>query len=954
MEEKNEPKTSEKNKFLKGKFRTRVYIVTAFAILMLIIAYIAFRGTYLETVGIGEKYVSVFWQNIKYMTFALIINFLIIYCAIYVTNINIKKGLKEFFDEEKKEMPKLLNKSIAFIAGILISCFTSGFILEKAMLCFNSAQFGMQDPIFNLDIGYFIFQRPFIELAVWYFIVLFVALIIYTVAYYIITFNMFFDGIDRKTLRNSKLIKQIITFVMILAVLLAILILVKTQNLGTDKFITLQDETTSYSLYGAGFTDVTIKLWGYRILSIVIVVSVYMALKAFKAGNNKKLLIDISIVPIYLVCMFFVMVVFQAVFVTTNELDKEKRYIEANIKYTKNAYGIDIEEVNLNNNTESIDMQDMEAYNKVINNIALVNEEVVLKDLNNGQTAKGYYSFRDSQIGKYIINGKEQLIYVSPREIVNASGTYNNKTYEYTHGYGAIITSATETLENGTLNHMQKGFNLSNEAVTITEPRIYFGMQTNDTVVTNTTNKKEFDYPILDSANADNAENTYNGKAGLSLNFIDRMILAIKEGDLKLAFSSNVTDESKIITNRNIIRRAQTVMPYLIYDENPYLVITDEGKLVWILDAYTISNNYPYSQKITIRENATTRRELNYIRNSVKILINAYDGTISFYITDRNDPIAMAYRNIYPDLFMDLDEKLPQNIAEHFVYPQYLYNIQAQIIERYHNIQPDVLYRNDDIWEVATYNTGKVITKTGTDIKPYHTMLKLQNEEHEILGLMLPYTPIGRQNLTSYLVGSYDNSGNSKLTIYKYQADSTILGPMQLDTQIEQDETIIKEIESLNANGIKVTKNMIIVPVDNSLLYVEPIYTQYINEADALPTLKKVIVASGNKVAIGNNLQEALNNLITQNAVNIEVENTDTIEGIINTIIKANKNLNNSNTSNDWEMMGKDVKKLQELIQKLETLVEEENKIKNEIAANEQINAISNEIENTEIVNEIN
>lgn len=490
---------------------------------------------------------------------------------------------------------------------------------------------------------------------------------------------------------------------------------------------------------------------------------------------------------------------------------------------------------------------------------------------------------------------------------------------------------------------MQKGFENSNESITITEPRIYFGMQTNDTVVTGSKDKKEFDYPILDSSSADNAENTYTGEAGLKLNFIDRIILAIKEGDLKLAFSGNITSTSKILTNRNIIKRAETIMPYLMYDENPYLIVTEEGKLVWVLDAYTISNNYPYSQKTTIRETSTSKIELNYIRNSVKVLVDAYNGTISFYITDRTDPIAMAYRNIYPDLFMDLEEQIPVDISEHFVYPEYLYNIQADIIARYHNIQPDVLYRSDDIWEIATHNTGKVLTKIGTDIEPYYTMLKLQNEEEAKLGLVLPYTPNGRQNLISYLVGSYDNSGNSKLAIYKYQVDSNILGPMQLDTQIEQDETIMKEIESLNVNGTKIIKNMIIVPLDGNLLYVEPIYSQYINEQDALPTLKKVVVASGNKVAIGNNLKEALTNLVSQYAVNIEVENTDTIEDLINTIIKANNNLTTSNESNDWEMIGKDVKKLQELIQKLEKLVEEENKAKNEIEKQTKNNIIDNE-----------
>lgn len=933
----------------KRKMRMRFFLVLAVAIMAFIIGYIIFRGTYLETMEIGENYISVFWQNIEYMTMTLLLNFAVLYTMVYLTNTQIKKGLKEFFDQEKKQMPKLLNKSIAFISAVIISSVTSSILLEKAMLCFHHAQFGVQDPIFGLDIGYFVFQKPFIELILWYFMIAMVALLIYKVVYYITTFNMFFDGVDRKTLKNSKLIKQITSSIVIIAVLFAGIVFIRTQNIGTEKFLTLQAKETTYSLYGAGFTDVTIKLWGYRILSVVIMISVYLASKAFKEGKTKKLIFYIGTVPIYLVGMFLVMTIFQTVFISTNELDKERSYIEANIEYTKNAYGIHTEEINLDSDMKTITSQEISQYEEVLNNITIANKEVVLKDLKSTQTAKGYYSYRNTQIGKYNVNGKEQIVYVSPREIVSSNGTYNNKTYEYTHGYGAIITSATTTKENGTLQHLQKGFTKAENVVTIVEPRIYFGMQTNDTVVTGSKNKAEFDYPMLDSNVAENAENTYAGKAGLNLNLIDRIILSIKEGDLKLAFSSNINKESKILTNRNIIKRAQTVMPYLMYDENPYIVVTEEGRMVWVLDAYTISNAYPYSQKTTIRENSTSKIELNYIRNSVKVLIDSYDGTISFYITDRTDPIAMAYRNIYPDLFVDLEESIPADISEHFVYPEFLYNIQADIIARYHNIRPEVLYRNDDIWEIATYNASKVMTKTGTDITPYYTMVKTTDSNKAQLGLVLPYTPEGRQNLISYLVGTYDNSANAKLTIYKYRADSNVLGPMQLDTQMEQDETIKKEIDSLNVNGTKVTKNMEIIPLDHNLLYVELIYTQYINEEDALPTLKKVVVASGTKVAIGDNLKQALNNLVSQYAVNIEIENTDTIEDLINTIIKANSNLTNSNSSNDWEMMGKDVKKLQELIRKLETLVEEENKMENQIEAqNKEVTT-----NNTIVANEI-
>lgn len=922
------------------KSKKRLIAVLLVLLISIIVAYVLFRGSYLEMLEIGENYVSVYWQNIKYTALTLVINFVFIYTMLYITNLKIKKGLKEFFDQENKKMPKFLNKSIAFIGGVLISALTSNFILNKAMLCFNSAQFGITDTIFNIDIGYFVFIKPFIEFMFWYLIVTVIVLLIYKVLYYIITFNMFFDGVDKKTLKNSKLIKQILNSILIVSILVAGLIFLSSQSIGTDKFMTLKDESTTYSLYGAGFVDVNIKVWGYRILSLVIIVAVYMGIRFFKQNKTKKLFACIFSVPIYLILLFVIMSGTQYIYVNANEYDKEKEYIATNIKSTKDAYGINVDEISLTD-AETMDANDVTTYKNVLNNIVIVDETTVLKDLNNGQTAKGYYSYRTTQIGKYMIDGKEKLVYVSPREIVDSIGTYNSKTYEHTHGYGTIITSATSINENGNLDNIQKDFEEEGQKVAIVEPRIYYGLETNDTVVTNSTSNNEFDYPVLDSSTAENAENEYNGKSGLNLNFIDRIILSIKEGDLKLAFSGNVTDNSKILINRNIIDRAKVVMPYLKYDEEPYMVINEEGKLVWVIDAYTISNNYPYSQKTVIQETQTTKLELNYIRNSVKVLIDAYDGTMKFYITDRNDPIAMAYYNIYPDLFVNLDEKIPSDISSHFVYPKYLYNIQSDIIARYHNIQPDVLYRGDDVWDIATNNTGKVTTKAGTVMKPYYTTVKTLDSDEESLGLILPYTLYGRQNLISYIVGTCDNDGNTSLKIYKYQANSNILGPMQLDTQIEDDETIQKEIESLNVTGIKVTKNTIIVPLDNTLLYVEPIYTQYINEKDALPTLKKVIVASGTKVAIGDNLKDAITNLVSKYAVDLEIENTDTIEDIIETIIKANKNLTTSNGSNDWEMMGKDIKKLQELIDKLELLVNEEN------AKN-----VNEEIKNTNTISE--
>ena len=359
-------------------------------------------------------------------------------------------------------------------------------------------------------------------------------------------------------------------------------------------------------------------------------------------------------------------------------------------------------------------------------------------------------------------------------------------------------------------------------------------------------------------------------------------------------------------------------MPYLVYDENPYLVITDDGKLVWVLDAYTTSNYYPYSQKTTVNN-----QEINYIRNSVKVLIDAYDGTTKFYITDRTDPVIMAYWKAYDNLFVDLEEEIPTDISKHFVYPEYLYNIQANMIKRYHNIQSDVLYRTDDVWDISTYSTGNTSDSSIAQIQGYYTLVKTINNNENVLGLVVPYTISGKQNITSYLVGTYEN-GQPKMELYIFPDDSNVLGLLQLYTQIEQNDAIRKQIASLNVTGTKLTKQMVVVPVNDKLLYVEAYYQQYINEEDALPTLKKIVVASGNKVAIGNDIKSALTNLVSQNAIDIEIQNTEDIEGLIELIIKANHNLEQSTNNGDWEMVGKDMERLQELIEKLEEVYAEE------------------------------
>ena len=914
---KNNEKANNKKEQKRKNSKLRMMLVILFLLVFSGVSYVQLRGSYLEYLELGSQYIDIFKTNLIYRYSIMAINFVFLYIVIYFTNRGIKKGLKPFFEKEKRSMPKLLNKSLALVISAVVSFVVSSAFMQKIMLIINGTSFGNQDPIFGLDIAYYMFQKPVIEMLLFYFVVLFVGLSLYMALYYVIVFNRFFDGVDGKMLKESIFMKKLMRNIMLIVVGVALITVINTQNVMYGKILTVGDDI---EINGAGMTEATVQLYGYIIFAFVIVIFAYRALKAFKASNTSKVLKNLAVIPGYLVVLFLVMLVFDLAYVHSNELDKEKKYISENIKNTKIAYNINIEETSLEN-SGTITKEEAEQNENVINNIPIISQDAVLEDLQSNQTSTGYFAYTKANLAKYKIDGIDQLVYLAPREIKSSGRTYNNKTYEYTHGRGEVIASATQSTVAGNVQYIQKDVSGKDEKINIEQPNIYFGVQTKETIATNAKNKQEYDYT---DENGKDQTSTYDGQAGLKLGFLDRLVLGISKGDINLAFSNEMTSDSKILINRNIIDRAKKALPYLIYDEDPYTVVTSDGKIVWVLDAYTVSSSYPYSEYATI-EHDNIKEDINYIRNSVKVIIDSYDGSMSFYITDRNDPIAMAYRNIYKNLFKDLDEEIPTDISEHFVYPTFLYNVQAEILKVYHNVKPDVIYRGDDLWDIAKYNTNTTkTTAKGTYMEPYYTMLKTKNGEQ--FGLVQMYTPDSKQNIISYLVGTTEN-GNNTLRMYKFSADSNIVGAIQLDKQIEENEAISSEINSLNVTGTKLTKQMIIVPMDNTLLYVEPIYQTMLNESD-VPILKKVIVASGNKVAIGDNISKALENLVSQYAEAVEVENTDDMEGLIEAIIKANQNLTESNKNNDWEMMGKDVKKLQDLITSLEKTKTEEDKKK--------------------------
>ncbi|MBR3134806.1 MAG: UPF0182 family protein [Clostridia bacterium] len=938
---KNSKKTSQK---VKNKTNTnnRSIVVIIVSIIVCAIVYIIVRGNYLEMKEIGEEYIPVFWQNTIYIGITFIANYLFLFLSFYLTNKTIKKGLQVFFDDEKKEMPKFPNKSISFIVALIGSAVSTKVLLNKIILGLSSSKFGINDPVFNLDISFMVLKKPMIQFLLVYLLIVVVATLAYSILFSIIVLNKTFDGVSRESITKVNLVEKIGSRVKLIAVLVALIIVFfMATNIGNEKFMGIElSDGTSYSMYGAGKADATVKLVGYFVLAFLAMYSILDAYKNLKNKNVRRVVGDVLVVPVYLIALAIVLALYQLIFIGTETLASNERYIQSNIEYTKQAYGLN-QSYQTINYSGTIEESEINNNNDILSNIDIVTKSNVLQDFQTSNTSKGYYNYRKTQIEEYNINGVKSLVYITPREISNTNTTYYNKTFQYTHGYGSIVTLAGRTDENGYLDIIENELgNLSDAPIPIKQPRIYYGLETNNTAVINN-GQNEIDYVYEDTNKEEN--NRYDGSAGLKLGFVDRLILGIKEGDFQLAFSKSINSQSKILANRNVIERAKLLMPYLKYDNNPYMVIDDSGNQYWVIDAYTTSNYYPFSQKT----NLTDLQEINYIRNSAKVIINAYDGTTKLYIIDRNDPIIMAYNGIYPELFAKADDEIPEDISKHFVYPETLYNLQSKMVEEYHDIKPEVLYRGNDIWEITRLSSNKTDT-----IKPYYTMVKNSKGEAS-LGLVIPYTAYGKQNLVAYMIGTVED-GKYVLRTFMFSSESNVLGPIQIQTQIDQDENIAAEIASLNTTGTRITKKLIAVPVNDTILYVETIYQQLINETTQKPNLKRVVVASGNKIAIGTNISEALKNLLSQYAVDIEVGNTDNMQDLAKLIIRANENLKNSSKSLDWKLYGEDMQVLTGLIDQLQKVVEEQERIEKEQNLLDENMIDTNETVNDVKVNETN
>ncbi|MBP6142773.1 MAG: UPF0182 family protein, partial [Proteocatella sp.] len=719
---------------------------------------------------------------------------------------------------------------------------------------------GVKDPLFDRDISFYVFKLPLINNLFALALNALISLMIITVVYFAVLIsqdpppkedhNIHDDNIRDMypEMRSRESVNKLVELGLSIVITIGVaffMVLALRNVLSTYELL----YSSRGAIFGAGYTDVKVALWVYRIKAVVSLLIAGALLFGRKKGDMKKLALGgVSVLVIVTLIGTGAEMAVQNFIVSPDELSKERPYIQNTIKYTNLAYGLDDVEIREFPVDQNLTVDDIINNKETITNISLNDYRPTKEAFNQLQGLRGYYSFNDVDIDRYVIDGKLTQVFLSIREIdkdkleANAR-TWINTKLKYTHGYGATVAPVNQLNPSGQPNMILKNVPVSTnaEALTLTKPQVYFGELTNDYVIVNT-NEMEFDYPKGDS----NEMTKYEGAGGIELNLFNRSLFATRERDLKILISGGINSDSKILINRNIKTRVQKVAPFIRFDEDPYAVIAD-GRIHYIIDGYTATNFYPYSEPFSDKSNT------NYIRNSVKAVVDSYDGTIDFYISDETDPIIETYSKIFPDLFKEMSE-MPEFVRSHIRYPQFLFDIQAQMYATYHMNNPDVFYNREDKWDIPieTYQ-GETVP-----MESLYFTFKLPKEEKAEFVLSIPYTPKQKQNMTAFLVGRNDGEFYGDLVLYSFPKDKSIIGPQQMEARFSNNDVISKDLSLWDSRGSQVLRGHILtIPIESSILYVEPLYIRADSES-AIPEVKRIIVGYNDKVVMEETLDKAL------------------------------------------------------------------------------------------------
>ncbi|MCP6720274.1 MAG: UPF0182 family protein [Patescibacteria group bacterium] len=722
---------------------------------------------------------------------------------------------------------------------------------ETVLRYFNAVPFNTFDPIFGRDIGFYFFDLPFIQLLVGLgFWLITISLIGVAASYALrgaITLRQPVPGMRAlKSLFMEKPAKAH------LSILIALLFVLTSFKIYAIRIPSLLYSSTG-SFIGANFTDINAVLPFLKLfIFVAIVAAVLIVINIFKTSNRLIVLaVGIYVATSILgggVYPFFL----QKLVVSPNELVKETPYIEHNIAATQKAYALDMVMERDLTGEAALTMSDINSNRSTIKNVRLWDRKPLLDTFGQLQEIRTYYDFVSIDNDRYNLNGDYRQVLLSPRELNSTSlpqRTFINERLTFTHGFGLTLSPVNEVTPEGLPVLFLKDLPPSSsiESLAVSRPEIYYGELASDWVVVNT-KAKEFNYP----SGEENVFANYEGQGGVKIKSIFRKALfSLKFGSLKILLSDDITKESRIMYHRNIEERVGRVLPFLSLDDDPYMVVTKDGELKWIYDAYTTSDRYPYAERMRDVFSSLPGKELNYIRNSVKVVIDAYDGRMTFYIADEDDPIIKTYAKIFEGSFLPL-EQMDEDLKAHIRYPENLFIYQTALYTVYHMDEAQIFYNREDEWQIPFIASG-----AQADPMIRHMIMKLPGETQEEFILMVPFTPRGKDNLSAWMVARNDGEFYGQLVVYRFPKQKLVFGPKQITNRINQDTDISRQISLWDQRGSEVIRgNLLVIPIEESLIYVQPIYLRA--EGGRIPELKRVIVAHENRIAMEETLDLAL------------------------------------------------------------------------------------------------
>ena len=815
----------------------------------------------------------------------------------------------------RKPFKFLLATAAAIFMAIIVTGNAGQFWLA-ILRYFHATPFGVADPQFGIDVGFYVFNLPFLWLVYRLVSTWLIVNLIAAVGFYIIYLprGMEISSRNFSTRIFTGLEKRGLTHI---AVLLGLAVAWQAVQYKLASYDMLSAQ--SGAVIGAGATSIGARLPVYYVMmGISLLIGIYIIL-----SFRKSIRAALMGVVVFFGASFLLLGIFpglyQKLVIDPDELGRETPYLERNIEYTRLAYGLD-KLLEVDYSVGELTAQDLSENRDIIDNIRLLDHRATLSTYAQQQEIRLYYDFVDVDVDRYTIDGKLTQIMLSARELNQRSlpeqaHNFNNLMFKYTHGFGLVMSPAKEVTPTGLPEYYIKDIPPVSTTHTITEPRIYFGEATDNNVIVNT-GLKEFDYPVGN----DNEEYIYQGNKGIPMTFLNKVLLSIRDMQYKYMLSDYITGESQYLETRNIIDRAKRIAPFLMYDVDPYLVLGEDGKLYYLLDAYTLTDKYPYSQAVD------QQGSFNYLRNSVKLTVDAYSGEINYYIFDPEDPIIQVYDRIFPGLFRPAGE-MPTDLYGHVRYPEYLFTAQSHILRDYHMINPTVFYNREDRWEFAQENySGQRQAQ-----QPYFGIIRLPGETQPEFILMRSFNPTGKQNMVAWLTGRSDGDNYGKLLLYKFPKGTQIPGTIQVESLIDQDPVISSQLSLWGQGGSRVLRgNLLVYPISGSLLYVEPLYIEA--EQNKFPQLKKIFVFYKDQIVMEDTLELALEKLFgadageqdhtkppVQNGQQQPLTPADaTTQELIERLVALHQESREKLKEGDWATYGQLQQEMDEIISRLE------------------------------------